>query len=105
MLFVNRAETLTKSIRVLKIAAIAVFVVMVPIFLITTSVRWVINFPPLYSYGFDKYNISDYTGIERDELLSAAGQLRDYFNNDEEWLFIRTFVRGVLTESLYNSRM
>ena len=84
--------------------AVVVFIVLVPLFLITTSVRWVINFPGLYSYGFDKYSIPDYTGIQRDHLIDAAGQLRDYFNNDDEDLIIRTFVLGVLVESLYNRR-
>ncbi len=84
--------------------AVVLFIVLMPIFLITTSVRWVINFPTLYSYGFDKYNISHYTGIERDDLLDAAAQLRDYFNNDDEDIVIRTFVLGVLKENLYNQR-
>ena len=84
--------------------AVILFIALVPIFLITTSVRWVISFPSLYSYGFDKYNISHYTGIERDDLLDAAAQLRDYFNNDDEDIVIRTFVLGVLRENLYNQR-
>jgi len=84
--------------------AVILFIALVPIFLITTSVRWVINFPGLYSYGFDKYNIPDYTGIQRDDLLDAAAQLRDYFNNDDEDIVIRTFVLGVLRENLYNQR-
>lgn len=85
-------------------AAVVLFIVLVPVFLITTSVRWVINFPGLYSYGFDKYSIPDYTGIQRDDLIDAGAQLREYFNNDEELLIIRTFVLGVLVESLYNQR-
>jgi integral membrane protein (TIGR01906 family) len=84
--------------------AVILFIALVPIFMITTSVRWVINFPGLYSYGFDKYNIPDYTGIQRDDLLDAAAQLRDYFNNDDEDIVIRTFVLGVLRENLYNQR-
>ena len=88
----------------LRIAAVAIFVAVVPVFLIATNVRWVINFPPLYSYGFDKYNIAAYTGIERSDLLSAARQIRDYFSNDEELLIIPLTVRGVQVESLYNQR-
>ncbi len=84
--------------------AVILFIALVPIFLITTSVRWVINFPGLYSYGFDKYNIPDHTGIQRDDLLDASAQLRDYFNNDDEDIVIRTFVLGVLRENLYNQR-
>jgi integral membrane protein (TIGR01906 family) len=89
---------------ILRKTAIVLFIAVIPVFLIASSVRWVINFPGLYSYGFDQYNISEYTGIRRDDLLDAGAQIRDYFNNDEEYLYIRTFVRGVLTESLYNER-
>ena len=80
------------------------FVVMVPVFLIAFNVRWVINFPPLYSYGFDRYDIPRYTGIERDELISAGKQIRDYFNNDAELLEVRVVVGGVLVMNLYNER-
>ena len=90
--------------RFARLAAIAVFVVAVPVFLITTNVRWVINAPVLYSYGFDKYDIPLYTGIERDELLSAGRQIRDYFNNDEKDLIISTVQRGIAIPSLFNSR-
>ena len=80
------------------------FVAMVPVFLIAFNVRWVINFPPLYSYGFDRYEIARYTGIERDELISAGKQIRDYFNNDAELLEIRVVVGGVRVMNLYNER-
>ena len=89
---------------ILKIAAVVLFVAAVPVFLIATTVRLVINSPALYSYGFDKYNIVAYTGIERPELLSAARQIRDYFSNDEELLIIPVTIRGVQYESLFNQR-
>ncbi len=84
--------------------AAVLFVALVPVILIASSVRLVINLPALYSYGFDKYGISDYTGIGRADLIAAGERIRDYFNNDEEDLIIRTFVRGALVESLYNAR-
>ena len=80
------------------------FVAIVPIFLIAFNVRWVINFPPLYSYGFDRYDIVRYTGIERDELISAGKQIRDYFNNDVELLEIRVVIGGIRVMNLYNER-
>ena len=94
------------DMRHLRLLAIVLFVAAVPIFLITTNVRWVINAPLLYSYGFDKYNIPDSTPkpIERDELLSAGRQIRDYFNNDEKSLIIRVVVEGVPVPNLYNDR-
>ena len=84
--------------------AAALFTALVPLLLITGSVRFVINLPALYSYGFDRYDIAEYTRIERADLIAAGAQIRDYFNNDEENLIIRTYIGGVLTESLYNER-
>ena len=81
----------------------ALFVATVPVFLIATNVRWVINTPLLYSYGFDKYDIPAYTGLERSELLSAARQIRDYFNNGEEFLTVSVVWRGTRVENLYDS--
>ena len=88
----------------LRLLAAALFVVAVPIFLIATNVRWVVNAPVLYSYGFDKYDIPLWTSIERSELLRAARQIRDYFNNDEEFITISIVRGGVLLENLYNRR-
>lgn len=82
----------------------ALFIVLTPVLLITTSARFVINLPALYSYGFDRYRIEDYTRIKRGDLIAAGAQIRDYFNNGERDLIIRTFVGGVLVESLYNER-
>ena len=90
--------------RVASAVAVALFVALVPLLLIASGVRLVINLPALYSYGFDRYGISEYTSIERADLIAAGAAIRDYFNNDEEDLIIRVFVRGVLTESLYNAR-
>ena len=90
--------------RPLTILATGLFVAAVILFLIAFNVRWVVNFPPLYAYGFDRYDIPRYTGIERDELLSAGRQIRDYFNNDADLLEINVVVRGIRVSNLYNER-
>ena len=94
----------TTLIQILRPTAAAIFIALMPLLLIASAVRFVINLPALYSYGFDRYEIADYTRIDRDDLISAGAQIRDYFNNDDQDLIIRTFVNGVLTESLYNER-
>lgn len=48
--------------------------------LVTTTLRWEVSAIRLYEYGFDTYNISEVTGIEKSGLLKAAHQLIDYFN-------------------------
>ena len=92
-----------RAVRYFRRLAVVVFVAAVPVFLVTTNVRWVINAPVLYSYGFDRYDIPAYTGIERSELLLAARQIRDYFSNGEEFLDVRVVVRGI-RRSIYNER-
>ena len=89
--------------RILKIAAAVVFVAFVPLLLISTNVRLVINFPGLYSYGFDRYDIPRRTGIERAELIDAGRQIRTYFNDDTEFLDVRVLVSGV-ERSIYGER-
>ncbi len=87
----------------LRLALAALFIACIPVFLVTSNVRWVINAPLLYSYGFDKYGSAEASGIERDELLRVGAAFRDYFNNDEEVLEVRAVRNGVLT-SIYNDR-
>ena len=89
---------------ILRRIAVGLFIAAVPVFLIATSVRWVINAPILYSYGFDRYDIPSRTGIERPELISAGRQIRDYFGNGEEYLVVSAVRYGVEVPSLYNSR-
>ena len=72
----------------------AAFVVAIPLFLIIANLRVVVNTPLLYSYGFDQYEIERVTGIEREELVSAGRQIRDYFNNEERWLDVRVRIFG-----------
>ena len=90
--------------RRLRYVAVALFLASVPVFLIATNVRWVVNAPALYSYGFDKYEIPSRTGIERSELLLAAGQIRDYFNNDRELLDVKVRFWDGVRRTLYNTR-
>ena len=89
--------------RLARVATATLFVLVIPIFLITSNVRWVINAPFLYTYGFDHYDIPDRTGIERAELLKAGRQLRDYLNNGDEFVDVRVSVGGV-TRGIYNER-
>ena len=87
----------------LRHVAVVLFLAAIPLFLVTTNIRWVIATPFLYSYGFDKYDITLRTDIERNELLLAADQIRDYFDNDVEDLDVKVVQRGV-RRSLYNAR-
>ena len=90
--------------RVAELIATMLFVAVVPLFLVAASVKWVVNSELLYTYGFDKYDIVDRTGIERDELHSAARQMREYFNDDDELITISVIKDGVPVQNLYGER-
>ncbi|MCH8160607.1 MAG: TIGR01906 family membrane protein [Chloroflexi bacterium] len=85
-----------------QIAAL-LFIVALPVALITTTVRVVLNEPRLYEYVTDEYNTTATTGIERSELLRASGELRDYFNNSDESIFV-SVQRDGGPISLFNPR-
>ncbi len=90
----------------LKIAAVAAFVALVPVFLITLNVRWVVNFPPLYTHGYDEYEhtVRRYLDIEREDYLEAGRKIREYFNDDSEFIMIQVPVGGVTMVNLFNER-
>lgn len=83
--------------------AALLFIVALPVALVTTNVRIVLNEPRLYEYVTDEYNTTATTGFERSELLRASGELRDYFNNNEESIFVSVQGSGG-PESLFNPR-
>ena len=85
-----------------QIAAL-LFIVALPVALVTSTVRVVVNEPRLYEYAADHYDTPATTGIARSELLRASGELRDYFNNDTDEIFVRV-EKGGEPISLFSPR-
>lgn len=79
------------------------FVLAVPLALICASVAWAVNDPGLYQRGFQKYEISAYTGIAQDDLRQLGADIRRYFNSSREPLSVRTRIFGQERE-LFNQR-
>jgi len=92
------------KIRIFHIILQTLFFVCVPAFLITTNVRLVLNSGTLYDYGFNKYKIEKYTGIEYEQLQIAGQQIRDYFNNDEDKITISISLHGRMVSNLFNEK-
>jgi len=67
------------------------FIICIPVLLITTNVRFAVNDIRLYEYGFNKYEVSKTTGLDNEELTQTAQRLIDYFNSDEEFTDIEVF--------------
>ena len=79
------------STKVLTAIASVLFVICIPMLLITTDLRFAINSASLYEYGFNKYHVSEATGLDKEELLGVADQIITYFNSDEEFLDVDLF--------------
>jgi integral membrane protein (TIGR01906 family) len=77
--------------RTFGIAAKWLFMLCVPILLLTASLGWAANSLWLYKYGFEKYNVSQTTGLAGSELETAARGLISYFNSDEELITLELF--------------
>ncbi|MCS7206810.1 MAG: TIGR01906 family membrane protein [Dehalococcoidia bacterium] len=98
---------LALTVRVVFTGATWLFTVLtlalLPIFCVTTSVRLAINALPLYTYGFQRFGVSEVTGIAPADLERVARAFIAYFNGPQEWLEVRVPVRGV-ERSLFNQR-
>ena len=76
----------------------ALAVAAVPVFLVTSNVRWAFNEPRLYDYSFSRFNVSAKTGIPDSELQRAAREIIDYWNSDAEPLDVRVYGQPLFTE-------
>ncbi len=81
----------------------ALFIVAVPLFLITGSVTWAFNSPGLYNGGFERYSISRISGITDDDLRQVGADIRSYINSGDEPMSIRTKILGT-EQDLFNDR-
>ena len=64
------------------------FMLCLPVLLLTASLGWAVNSSWLYRYGFDKYNVGHTAGLAQPELEKAADGLISYFNSGEEYISV-----------------
>jgi len=81
--------------RIINCMAASLFVICIPLFLLSSHITWAVNSLPLYEYGFNKYDVSQNTGLSSEELHEVAistihflntgeqGEALDIFNDDE----------------------
>ena len=68
-----------------------IFIICIPLLLITTNLRFAVNDIRLYEYGFDKYNVSEAAGLDKGNLTEIAQTLITYFNSDQEFVNISVY--------------
>jgi len=90
-------------VRILSTVAKWLFILCLPVLLLTASIGWAANSLWLYEYGFEKYNVSQITGLAEVELEKAAAGLIGYFNSNEDYISLTVMKDGKPFE-LFNHR-
>lgn len=69
---------MNKVARTISTALSVLFVLSIALVIITSNLRGAVGTVRLYEYGYDRYNVSTVTGIQKEELLEITGELIDY---------------------------
>ncbi|MFC1900448.1 DUF1461 domain-containing protein [Chloroflexota bacterium] len=65
-----------------------IFILCIPVMLLTASIAYAANSLWLYKYSFSEYNVAASTGISDAELEKSARELISYFNSGDEYVDI-----------------
>jgi integral membrane protein (TIGR01906 family) len=79
-------ESRRQNLRIPATASKYLFIICLPLLLLTASIGWGVNSLWLYEYGFAKYNVSQSTGLSEAELEKVATGLISYFRSGEEYI-------------------
>ena len=89
--------------KIVRIIAQWLFILCLPVLLLTASISGAMNCRWLYQYGFNKYDISRVTGLAPEELKKAADGLIHYFNSGDEYINV-TVIKDGQPFVLFNER-
>jgi len=81
-------------VKILTAAARWLFILALPLLLLSASIAGAANCLSLYRYGFERYHVSQTTGLDEAELEKAAAGLIRYFNSDEEYISLTVLKDG-----------
>jgi integral membrane protein (TIGR01906 family) len=95
--------TWRSNLRITGIIAKWLFILCLPILLLTISIAGAVNSLWLYQNGFEEYNVGQTTGLAEEELEKAARGLIGYFNSGEEYITL-TVVKDGAPFELFNQR-
>jgi integral membrane protein (TIGR01906 family) len=90
-------------LKILGIAARWLFILCLPVLLLTASIACTFNSAWLFRYGFDKYDVGSTTGLADSELEKVATGLIGYFNSGEEYIDL-TVIKDGKPFVLFNER-
>lgn len=79
------------------------FILCIPLFLLTSVIAIAINCQWLYEHSFNTYGVEETTDIGKAELEKAATQIIRYFNSSEEYLSV-TIIKDGADFVLFNEK-
>jgi integral membrane protein (TIGR01906 family) len=82
------------KLRIFSIVAKWLFILCLPVLLLTASIGGAVNSLRLYEHGFEKNNARQTTGLAQSELEKVASGLITYFNSDEEYISLTVVKDG-----------
>lgn len=91
------------KLKILSIIGKTLFILCVPCVLLFGNIGLVVNSSWFYTSEFDKYNVSQTTGLDKTQLEKAANGLISYFNSDEEYINL-TVIKNGKPFVLFNQR-
>ncbi len=98
-----KIQVIEDKMKIIGIAAKWLFMLCLPVLLLSASIGWAVNSLWLYKYGFEKYGVSQTTGLTPSELERAGSGLISYFNSGEEYISLSVMKDGKPFE-LFNQR-
>ncbi len=89
--------------RTVAVVARWLFILCLPLLLLSASIGWVANSFSVYKYGFEKYGVSQTTGLTETQLDRVATGLIRYFNSSEGYINL-SVVKDGAPFALFNER-
>lgn len=80
--------------RIFSWLATYLFAIALPLLIVTTSVRFLVNEERVTSYGFRENDVSSTMGLSLGELEKVSQKIISYFNDDSEFVQIYFLVNG-----------
>jgi integral membrane protein (TIGR01906 family) len=90
-------------LKILSAVARWLFILSLPPLILSATIHCEFNSLRLYQDGFEKYDVSQTTGLSPTELTKAASGLISYFSSDEEYISLTVLKDGQPFE-LFNQR-
>jgi integral membrane protein (TIGR01906 family) len=83
-----------KTMKILQAIGFIIIILSIPVLLLSASLAWGFNSHWLYNSGYEKYGVSQSTGLSVSDLHKTTDALITYFNSSDEFIHVNVTVNG-----------